>query len=196
MRVWADDATYAASQARRTLSQSGHLAGHIDPAHVAYVGHSFGGTASLEACRVDPHCVGAIDIDGGEFGPVLTDGLSVPLLVVGEEGSCVTALCSPTTETDSDDKAVALRLFSHAHGRAWSVNIDGTKHFDFTDYADYYLALPLRALLPLGSIDGDRALHITSDYVARFLHGCVGRHRTLHALVEQGRYPDTHGRAW
>ncbi|MGN6130921.1 MAG: hypothetical protein ACTHOK_11335 [Nocardioidaceae bacterium] len=36
---------------------------------------------------------------------------------------------------------------THSHGHAWSVGIDGTEHFAFTDHAAYYLALPLRLLL-------------------------------------------------
>jgi len=43
------------------------------------------------------------------------------------------------------------------------------RHFNFTDYATYYLAGPLRSQLALGSIDGDHGLSITTAYLTAFL---------------------------
>ncbi len=194
MRVWADDAGFAADRVR-ALSASGRFAGHVDPAHVAYLGHSFGGTSALEACRRDPRCAAAVDLDGGQFGPVVGHGLRAPLLLIGHQGSCVTALCTPANATDRADLSVARRLVSHARRGAWSVSIDATKHFDFTDYAAYYLAFPLRALLPLGSIDGDRALRITGRYVNGFLARTVGGVPT-NPFEGQHQQPQVHVRAW
>lgn len=174
MRVWSADAKFAAGRVR-ALGSGGRFAGHIDTTRVAYVGHSFGGTSALEACRTDPRCVGAADLDGAEFGGVVDQGLRVPLLLVGHQGSCTTALCGPATGSDWSDLAVARRLLGHSRGHAWSVSIDGTAHFDFTDYAAYYLALPLHALVPLGSADGHRALRLTSDTLDPFLAGAFGR---------------------
>jgi hypothetical protein len=75
------------------------------------------------------------------------------------------------------------------------VNIDGTKHFDFTDYAAYYLAPPLRLLLPLGSIDGDRALRVTGDYLTQFLAGSLDG-PTTNLLLHDAGHPEAHVHSW
>lgn len=184
--VWADDARFAARRAR-ALGRHGRFAGHVDASRVAYVGHSFGGASALEACRRDRRCVAASDLDGSEYGPVVAHGLSVPLLLVGHQGSCVAAVCVPGNGSERGDLAVARSLVAHSRGHAWSVTIDGTEHFDFTDYAAYYLALPLRALLPLGTIDGDRALRTTEDDVNRFLAASFARTRPAPTRHHTGR---------
>ena len=192
--VWADDALFAARRVR-ALGAGGRFAGHVDVTRVAYVGHSFGGASALEACRRDPHCVAASNLDGSEYGPVVAHGLRVPLLLVGHQNSCVAAVCVPGNASESADLAVARSVVAHSRGHAWSVTIDGTKHFDFTDYAAYYLALPLRALLPLVRIDGDRALRATSGCLTRFLRGAF-HGASASPLPARGTDPEVHVHAW
>ncbi|MGX6603391.1 hypothetical protein ACWKSP_14805 [Micromonosporaceae bacterium Da 78-11] len=70
-------------------------------------------------------------------------------------------------------------------GRAYTV--DGLAPFDFTDYAAYHLAGPLRRVLPLGPIDGRRALGITTAYLAAFLDS------TTHGTAWTApAYPEVH----
>jgi predicted dienelactone hydrolase len=148
--VWAQDARFAAA---RAVVQ---LAGHVDGARVVYAGHSFGGAASLEACRADPRCAGAADLDGTPFGPVVRTGLSKPVLVLSSPGDG--AAGDPATRS----------VFAAGTGPARAFTIDGVRHFDFTDYAAYHVAAPLRLALPLGRIGGRRALAITSAYLGAF----------------------------
>jgi pimeloyl-ACP methyl ester carboxylesterase len=132
------------------------LGAHVDRRKVAYVGHSFGGAAALEACRVDPACTGAVDLDGTPYGPVVTEGLRKPLLM----------LSSGSGGADRDPPTQSLLAASGS--AAWSYTIDGARHFDFTDYAAYWLAAPVRAVLPVGN---PRTLAITGSYLAAFLAG-------------------------
>ena len=74
--VWAADARFAAHQVGVLLGT------HVDRRTVAYVGHSFGGAAALEACRQDATCTGAVDLDGTPYGPVVHEGLQKPLLML------------------------------------------------------------------------------------------------------------------
>jgi dienelactone hydrolase len=148
--VWAGDALFAARQVAAAYQD------HVDARHVLYVGHSFGGAASLEACRQDASCAGAADLDGTPYGPVVNRGLTKPLLLLssGPDGAA--------TDTST-------RLLFHAStGSSHAYTIPDARHFDFTDYAAYYLAAPLRLLLPLGSIDGRRVLTITNGYLGGF----------------------------
>jgi predicted dienelactone hydrolase len=148
--VWAADAQFTA---RRIVAA---YQDHVDARHVLYVGHSFGGAASLEACRQDASCAGAADLDGTPYGPVVGTGLTKPLLLLssGSDGAA----------TDTSTRL----LFHASSGAAHAYTIPDARHFDFTDYAAYYLAAPLRLLLPLGRIDGRRALTITSGYLGAF----------------------------
>jgi predicted dienelactone hydrolase len=75
--VWAADARFAAMQVAG-LGRVGRFAGRVDATRTSYVGHSFGGAASLEACRSDPRCAGAVELDGTQYGPVVRTGLNKP----------------------------------------------------------------------------------------------------------------------
>jgi dienelactone hydrolase len=151
VEVWSADARFAARQVAAAYQD------HVDAAHIVYVGHSFGGAASLEACREDTSCAGAADLDGTPYGPVVSLGLDKPLL-----------LLSSGTGGAATDEATR-RLFQASGGPAYAFTITGAAHFDFTDYATYYLAGPLRLVLPMGSIDGKRALTITNGYLGAFV---------------------------
>ncbi|WP_214409000.1 alpha/beta hydrolase [Sphaerisporangium fuscum] len=171
--LWAADARFALGRVA-ALDHGGRFAGHVDAARTAYLGHSFGGAASLEACRTDPHCAGAVDLDGTQFGPVVSAGLSRPMLIMSSEDSCVTGTCPATTDAaNRDDQGAARALLAAGTGPAWCYRIDGSLHFNFTDYAAYYVAGPLRALLTLGTIDGHLGLGITNAYVGAFLDHTV-----------------------
>jgi hypothetical protein len=85
----------------------------------------------------------------------------------------VTGACQPADTASRADRATARTLLAASTGPAWCFQIDGSGHFNFSDYAAYYLAAPLRHLLALGTIDGDRGLTITNAYVAAFLDHAV-----------------------
>jgi dienelactone hydrolase len=155
--TWVGDAHLAARTAGR-LSASARLAGHLDRHHVAYVGHSFGGTAALEACHLDARCVAAANLDGAVYGAVATAGLTVPLLLVAHDGSCTTGECTPHNESDRADAAAATTLADATQGLVRRAMIPHTGHLDFTDYTLYYWAWPLRRLLGLGNADGPHTL--------------------------------------
>jgi dienelactone hydrolase len=150
VEVWAGDALFAGRQVAAAYQD------HVDARHILYIGHSFGGAASLEACRQDASCAGAADLDGTPYGPVVDSGLRKPLLLLssGKDG----AATDPSTRL----------LFHASKGSSHAYTIPDARHFDFTDYAAYYLAAPLRLLLPLGGIDGRRVLTIASGYLGAF----------------------------
>lgn len=165
--LWAIDARFAAA----TLAEprGGSLADHVEPRSVTYIGHSFGGAAALLACHEDAHCAGAVDIDGTQFGPVVTTGLLVPMLILGSGDSCITGTCGPAAADNPDDRRVADSLRKASTGLVGCFILDGAQHFNFTDYGAMYIAAPLRQLLALGDIDGDRALTIQNTLVIAFL---------------------------
>ncbi|MEU4197702.1 hypothetical protein AB0E69_37795 [Kribbella sp. NPDC026611] len=161
--IWAADARFAAAMVAKQLPGSVQSA-----VGTSYVGHSFGGAASLEACRLDPKCAAAADLDGSQFGDVVTKGVNAPIMLLGADDSCMTSVCGPDAKNDADRNR-AISLLKASKGTSWCATVPGARHFNFTDYGVYYLALPLRKFLPLGSIGPRHALTVTNGYLNTFL---------------------------
>lgn len=170
LQVWVGDARFAADSAA-ALTESSSVAGHVDHTRLAYVGHSFGGSTALQACHEDQRCQAAVNLDGALYGSVATDGLTVPSLLVGHDGSCVTGVCTPTSATDRADAAAAATFVRASSEPVRRVTVPGTGHLNFSDDGLYYWAWPLHELLGLGDANGRRALMQTGALVAGFLQG-------------------------
>ncbi|HEY3556423.1 MAG TPA: hypothetical protein VGL05_03110 [Kribbella sp.] len=167
--IWAADARFAAGMVAKEVPKS------VEPAvGASYVGHSFGGAASLEACRLDQRCAAAVDLDGSQFGDVVKKGVKAPIMLLGADDSCITSVCGPDAKNDTDRNR-ALSLLKASTGTSWCATVPGTRHFNFTDYGVYYLAYPLRRFLPLGSTDPRHALTVTSGYLNTFLSHAIYR---------------------
>ena len=188
LATWVADAEFVARRARHAVGGV-----RLRPG-VLYVGHSFGGATSLQACHEDRGCLGAVNIDGLDIGTVSTSGLAAPMLLLGHAGSCVTALCHPSAPDDRRDRSVAMGMVRSGTGPTWSVDVGDTAHFDFTDYAAYRLALPLRLLLPLGGHSGSHGLLAGDECVLDFLDRATGVRPRWGCL--DGRLPGTTTRAW
>ncbi|WP_350277340.1 hypothetical protein [Kribbella sp. HUAS MG21] len=167
VKVWAADARFAAGMVGKELPNS------VQPAvGASYVGHSFGGAAALEACRLDARCAAAVDLDGMQFGEVVQKGVKAPILLLGADDSCITSVCGPDAGDDvARDRA--LSLLKASSGTSWCATIPGTRHYNFTDYGVYYLAYPLQRYLPLGTADRRHALTVANGYVTAFLSHAI-----------------------
>jgi predicted dienelactone hydrolase len=184
--VWAADARFAADRAG---GAGGAPAGHVDASRVAYVGHSFGGTASLQACRDDPRCAGAVDLDGTPYGTVVTAGLAAPMMLLGTPDDCLAGPCDPTDADRRDIDTASRSLRATSPGPGFRYEIAGAEHFNFTDYGAYYLPAPLHEVVQLGPIDGDRGLVVVSASVTAFLDHVL---RGAPAPGPDDRYPEVH----
>ncbi|QGF25274.1 alpha/beta hydrolase [Raineyella fluvialis] len=185
--IWAADDQFAATQLA-ALNASGRFAGHINASTIVYAGHSFGGAAALEACRTDPHCVGAADLDGTQYGAVVHTGLAKPMMLIGSQNSCITGTCRPADDGEQASRDTAQTLLAASTGEAWCYQIRGTEHFSFSDYGSYYLAAPIRSQVPLGPINGTKALTITNAYLSAFVdHVSQGQPEPL--LTGHSPYP-------
>jgi len=57
----------------------------VDSKRVAAVGHSIGGAAALEACRLEGHIAGCVNLDGAAFGAFAKTGVGRPFLVIHQQ---------------------------------------------------------------------------------------------------------------
>jgi len=157
----------AAIAVAATVRQDKIISAHLRPG-VVYVGHSFGGAASLQACHDDFGCLGAVDLDGAQYGNVVQTGLDHPLMLISAADSCITGRCPAGAPANLTDRRTAVSLLGNSSGPNWCDSVAGTRHFNFSDYGDYYLAFPLRKLLALGPADGDRATQTIDRAVIAF----------------------------
>lgn len=179
---WSGAAVAVAAALRHTKIISGHLTGGT-----VYLGHSLGGAASLQACHDDPDCLGAADLDGAEYGDVVRTGMTKPLMLISSN-SCITGRCPAGVPDNPEDRRTAGSLLQHSSGRSWCESIAGIQHFNFSDLGDYYLALPLRKLLALGSLDGAEATRTIDRAVIGFAtYATTGRSQPV--LTAMGGCP-------
>ena len=156
--VWADDLRFVARQLDGIATAStGRFGGRLESARTGYFGHSLGGAAAVQACRHDDRCPGAADLDGLLAGDVLRTGLGKPFLYLGSEGTLAT--------TAGAKAQVRSVLQGIPAGQGHVLTVAGTQHLNFTDRGVYF---DLVDSLFLGSIDGARALRVTSTYVRAF----------------------------
>jgi CubicO group peptidase (beta-lactamase class C family) len=114
----------------------------IDPGQVVAAGHSRGGVAALEACKVDGRFRGCINLDGGVLGgPYYEDstgmGPRAPVLWFQAyhpppPDSQLAAWKMTRAQWDSFDIR-ANRLLARARGDGWRVVLPDTAHQAFSD---------------------------------------------------------------
>ncbi len=63
----------------------GRFADKLDLEHIGICGHSFGGAAAVQVCRLDSRCKAGINIDGSLFGENKTQGFNKPFLFLGSK---------------------------------------------------------------------------------------------------------------
>ncbi|MGI8610595.1 MAG: alpha/beta hydrolase family protein [Candidatus Dormibacteria bacterium] len=176
--VWAADMRFVADHMLALAASNGLFSDRLDARLVGYFGHSAGGAAAAEACRLDPHCAGAADLDGDLAGEVVRTGLMKPFLFIGHDGSL----------SESSQTLTSLRglLRGETHGQAHVVTIAGTQHGSFTDRSAEFNLFGQQAL------EGSRGLRITGVYLGAFFDTAVrGRDGRLLAAPSRA-YPEVH----
>jgi len=152
--VWAADAEFVV----RTLAASPPHIGALDFDNTAYIGHSMGGVAAFEACRQDPTCGAAVDMDGTLWTDVRETGLEAPslLLQADQSGEC-DAFCERAAP--DFDRVMAAE-------NAERFAIAGSRHMNYSELG--LMWGPANAIV-LGTIDPDRMTLIERDLVRSFL---------------------------
>ncbi|MFC4456201.1 hypothetical protein [Deinococcus sonorensis] len=120
--VWVADQRLVYDAVARWQRDDPLLAGRLDTARMASLGHSFGGVVSLAVCRVDVRCRAAVNLDGGYQPGVMPPPAHRPLLILSSEGS--------------DDNPTATgawaRIVTQARGPAFWLTVPHSTHLSLT----------------------------------------------------------------
>ncbi len=134
---------------------AGHLKspfmGKLDLDRLGVFGMSYGGATAGEFCRQDHRCRAAINIDGGQYGGLIDDSLTVPLLIMGSE------------------QAIAVHgpVLDLTRGPAFLARVPGTTHMGLSD-ATLLSPNLFRWIGFTGKLDPDRREAIMSDFIVGF----------------------------
>ncbi|WEF35128.1 alpha/beta fold hydrolase [Pseudoduganella chitinolytica] len=155
----------------------GSLAGRLDLARIAAVGHSFGGAASVAIASTDERVRAAVNLDGTLYGTLAERQLDRPFLLIESDRG------------ETRHSALYLqgnrRLIAHLQSAGFRYQIAQANHYSFTD-VPLLLSPPARWLLAkvMGGARGPaETVHASVDLLAAFLQG---RPADLQAVA--GRY--------
>jgi predicted dienelactone hydrolase len=181
----AGDLTMVADHLERLAAGSGMLARRIDLGRIGSVGHSFGGDAALEWCRIDARCRAAVNVDGAIWTEVGRVGLPRPAMAIVGEHAELTMSGQQAVDAGITTDAVGYEAEAEITFGGWRtiqeranpgyvVRVSGSVHVSFIDlpFLPVREDAPIGAMLASARLDPLRAWRITSDLVLAFF----GRH--------------------
>mgnify|MGYP001358197983 CR=1 FL=1 len=171
--MWVPD-TLAVVQELVRLNQES-FDGRLALDRLAFAGHSFGGGASAEVCRlVGAACAGAINLDGSHSTRLQEAAMEAPYLYIA------------ASQTGSAQTAELRRVYEAALSEVYLVEIAGATHFGFSD--GYYLleaagSLDEQRRAAFGTIEPERMIALVRAYSLAFLD-CTLRGLDVPALED------------
>lgn len=160
---------------------AGLTADHLDLARLGAFGHSFGGNAALEWCRIDERCRAAANLDGALWTRVAAVGLPRPALQILADhpefelsGAAAVERGIATDPVWHDaERALSCDGWRNLHRLAnpgYTARITGATHLSFMDvpFLPRRGDSPVTSMLAATPIDPRRAWRITSDLLLGF----------------------------
>jgi hypothetical protein len=192
--IWAADASFVVTTVRGYLEARNappilrHAAILTDWNKVGMLGHSLGGVAAFEACRVDKRFKACVNMDGGNIAMFESTGIPRPTMLLrsqpqytDEELAAKGRTRAAWDELGENTKAeVAKVLGKVANVPSFSVQLAGTSPSHFSDYPFVYP----QSIARFGgrSVDANRTFTLTSEYVLGFF-GCYLQGRPADILT-------------
>jgi dienelactone hydrolase len=164
------------------LNARGRLAGRLDLRRIGMFGHSLGGAAAAEVMLRDHRVDAGADLDGSFGQRAERDGVRGPFLLITAPRGV------------GNDQAYR----AHLRRSQLRLTLRGAEHYTFTDFVFTRAPLApfvssraaLRKLLPIGSIEGRRALAIERRYLAAFFRAHLKGARESLLTRAPAAYPE------
>jgi predicted dienelactone hydrolase len=153
-RRWVDDVRAVVSRLSALPRDDtiGRVIARADTARYGVFGHSMGGVMAGEYCLTDKRCAAVLNLDGSpQYGSMIDARLARPLLM---------AYSARPGRLGASDA-----IYKRAASRYYRVDVDDTRHLDFTDMVMWPA---LRERHATGSIAPDRAIAATRAIVREF----------------------------
>ena len=93
--VWTADVGFVLDQLGQLNTNDKRFAGHLDLAHVAIIGHGFGGAVALSVAASDSRFVAGVSLDGRVLGDTASKTLNNPVMFIDPSSASL----RPTNET-------------------------------------------------------------------------------------------------
>jgi dienelactone hydrolase len=167
---WTADQRFVLDQLAELNRKPGSLlSGRLNTEQSVAVGHSFGGSAAVEACARDPRIHGAVNMDGWFFDAIRQRSAKQPLMFMEEysgvpQPTLVAANAGVEATLDAADERDLESSLNRFGG--YRVSVRGAYHEDFTDQA---LMSPLAPVAQRGSIPAEEMHRIVREYVLAFV---------------------------
>jgi pimeloyl-ACP methyl ester carboxylesterase len=160
MSVWSADVSFVLDQLEimNEGKSENPFVDKLDLDRVGLMGHSTGGGNAVQVCWLDPRCKVGLVMDAWLMPvseEVFEDDLTQPFMFLWSEdwGS-------------EENKERFQNLYQGLQGDAYQLEIEGTRHYDFSDLP---LLSPLSPWFGLkGPINGERVLGIINAYVVAY----------------------------
>jgi len=166
--AWVADNRFVADRLERLNAEDPTFAGRVDLEKLGAMGHSYGGAAALEFCRVDKRCKAAVDMDGAVLGEVVAQGSATPSLFIWSDRPVLRAAAADRP-ADARPLLEALdRISASLPNRPNQLLLTGAEHFSFTDAAMFVTDPAVRNSGAIGTIDPALGHRIIGELLTGF----------------------------
>lgn len=173
--VHAADLRFAVDQLERLNGEPGAFQGRLDLSRLGMLGHSLGGAAAAEACRVDRRCDAAANLDGALWGGAAALGVPLPfLLLSASQLSCDEVAASGQVSVEQCETLMEQSMIGWERVRrtaepGYWLEIQGSGHASYSDAPFLPIAPEVAGPLLAGAtIQPERAWRVASDYLLAF----------------------------
>lgn len=169
----------------------------IDFSKAGVVGHSLGGAAALEICRIDNRFSACIDLDGDPLGKVEEVGLNKPtLILLNEPLYSADRFKEPGSKEKWDSMGNERKktwediFMKNKNNPSYAIRIVGTNHFSFTDFpfvTIQYYRNPNAGII----INKERGLLIITSYIKAFFDSFIVGDKSINIKKMTEIFPET-----
>jgi len=201
LQKWTADQFFVLNSLQKTnLDPQSFWYGHLNTNLVGAIGHSFGGSAALRICSLDPRVRSAINLDGWTFDGVRDRPSDKPMMFMYEQDmdpkheQLLSSNLGAREEADLDVRDSGLVLDSLKRYGGYKLVIAGAMHADFTDQP---MVSPFHRVTQTGPIKPVRMQTIVREYALSFFDKTLrGRDSPLLDSGNSSPFSEVHFERW